>query len=84
MSLSRIPAISFQLTLFHFSLKSAGIFLVAYPIISKLLIIARFKVSSLRKLSNENSGSITDIMYRHSTCICFRYSKGFLDILDFV
>jgi hypothetical protein len=33
-NLSLIPAISFHLRLFHFILKSAGIFLVASPIIS--------------------------------------------------
>jgi hypothetical protein len=56
-----MPAIFFHWIVLHFTLKSVGIFFVASPIISKLLTIARFKVSSVIKLENSRF-SVTEIM----------------------
>jgi len=79
-----IPAISFHLTLFHLILKSAGIFFVASPIISRLRTIARLRVSSFRNSSLDIPLAVTERMYKLSSRICFRYSTGSLDIYNFV
>lgn len=76
-----MPAMLFHEIVFHLNLKSAGIFFVASPIISKLRVTARFRVSSIIKSSSDNSLHDSK-MNRHSSEMCWRYSLGSLDVLN--